>query len=404
MSRSLALTEIPNEVQEENVLEILSRHGVLQSWTKGNGYSALLRDAFQVLVDLGNNGINSIFEFEKGQRPILSSSLSKEHWAPRCRCYHLGPFPPGPKGLSFIGNVLDVPSKKEWLTFARWGKKYGDIASVSFLGRCIVVINSAQTAIDILDKKGAIDSDRPIVAMGGELVGWNAYVLMRCGSRFRDSRRRAHQIFGTNAALKIFLPIVELEAHQFLKMRHIPDWFPGAEFKRTAKKSWSTLGEVVEQRYSYVKQRMAAGDARYSFTSCQFENGMSNDKDFDIKWSATTLYIAMLLHPDIQAKAQEQIDAIVGNDRLPRFDDREHLPYINALALEVNRWPCRRTVRNMLHDLAVYDKPFEWRPWNKEWGNSVRHAPATARSASRTDSTVLRYLTEVGASVVNTKC
>ncbi len=46
----------------------------------------------------------------------------------------------------------------------------------------------------------------------------------------------------------------------------------------------------------------------------------------------------MLLYPDIQAKAQAEIDAIVGNDRLPRFDDREHLPYINALALEVSRW------------------------------------------------------------------
>ncbi len=45
----------------------------------------------------------------------------------------------------------------------------------------------------------------------------------------------------------------------------------------------------------------------------------------------------MLLYPDIQAKAQAEIDAIVGNDRLPRFDDREHLPYINPLALEVSR-------------------------------------------------------------------
>ncbi len=70
----------------------------------------------------------------------------------------------------------------------------------------------------MLDKKGAIYSDRPMVAMGGELVGWkNAFVLMRYGSRFRESRRRVHQIFGTNAAFKQFLPIVELEAHRFLK-------------------------------------------------------------------------------------------------------------------------------------------------------------------------------------------
>lgn len=35
------------------------------------------------------------------------------------------PFPPGPKGLPFIGNIFDMPSEKEWLTFARWGEKYG---------------------------------------------------------------------------------------------------------------------------------------------------------------------------------------------------------------------------------------------------------------------------------------
>ncbi len=46
----------------------------------------------------------------------------------------------------------------------------------------------------------------------------------------------------------------------------------------------------------------------------------------------------MLLYPEIQAKAQAEIDAVIGDDRLPRFDDRERLPYINALVLEVTRW------------------------------------------------------------------
>ncbi len=46
----------------------------------------------------------------------------------------------------------------------------------------------------------------------------------------------------------------------------------------------------------------------------------------------------MLLYPEVQAKAQAEIDAVIGNDRLPRFDDRERLPYVNALVLEVIRW------------------------------------------------------------------
>lgn len=46
----------------------------------------------------------------------------------------------------------------------------------------------------------------------------------------------------------------------------------------------------------------------------------------------------MLLHPEAMHKAQQEIDAVVGNDRLPSFADRDNLPYTNALALEVLRW------------------------------------------------------------------
>jgi hypothetical protein len=34
--------------------------------------------------------------------------------------------PPGPKGLPVVGNILDMPSEKEWLTFAQWGERWGE--------------------------------------------------------------------------------------------------------------------------------------------------------------------------------------------------------------------------------------------------------------------------------------
>ena len=46
----------------------------------------------------------------------------------------------------------------------------------------------------------------------------------------------------------------------------------------------------------------------------------------------------MTLYPDVARKAQEELDAVVGNDRLPRFSDRENLPYTNAVVLELMRW------------------------------------------------------------------
>jgi cytochrome P450 len=46
----------------------------------------------------------------------------------------------------------------------------------------------------------------------------------------------------------------------------------------------------------------------------------------------------MILHPEVQRKAQAEIDQIVGNSRLPEFSDQDALPYVQAILKEVLRW------------------------------------------------------------------
>ena len=46
----------------------------------------------------------------------------------------------------------------------------------------------------------------------------------------------------------------------------------------------------------------------------------------------------MTVHPDVQRKAQEEIDRVIGTHRLPTLADRENLPYIDAVVKEVLRW------------------------------------------------------------------
>ena len=50
------------------------------------------------------------------------------------------------------------------------------------------------------------------------------------------------------------------------------------------------------------------------------------------------LFLAMALYPEVQKKAQEEIDSVIGPNRLPNFEDRPSLPYINAVVKESMRW------------------------------------------------------------------
>ncbi|GJE86539.1 cytochrome P450 [Phanerochaete sordida] len=165
-------------------------------------------------------------------------------------------YPPGPKGLPVIGNVLDMPKEHEWLTFASWGEKYGDIVYLSLLGQPMVVLNSAKHAVALLDKRSNIYSDRPVLTMGGELVGWNKILaLVPYGERFREYRRFMAKLVGTKTQMERHLPLVEHETRNFLRriLRH-PDNV-AANIRKTAGAVILTLShgyKIQEENDPYV--------------------------------------------------------------------------------------------------------------------------------------------------------
>jgi hypothetical protein len=51
-----------------------------------------------------------------------------------------------------------------------------------------------------------------------------------------------------------------------------------------------------------------------------------------------SFFLALALFPQVQRRAQAEVDVVVGRDRLPTFDDRPRLSYITALCKELLRW------------------------------------------------------------------
>lgn len=99
-----------------------------------------------------------------------------------------------------------------------WGScALGDIASVSMLGQSYVILNSAKHAVELLDKKSSIYSCRPIIPVGGELVGWNrTLVLLPYGNKFREYRRLIFQLIGSKKNMERFTPLVESRTRDFI--------------------------------------------------------------------------------------------------------------------------------------------------------------------------------------------
>ncbi|KIJ29125.1 hypothetical protein M422DRAFT_95752, partial [Sphaerobolus stellatus SS14] len=68
---------------------------------------------------------------------------------------------PGPPGLPFLGNALQMPKSHEWITYSKWAKQYGALISCVIFGQTVIIINSLQAANEMLEKRASIYSDRP---------------------------------------------------------------------------------------------------------------------------------------------------------------------------------------------------------------------------------------------------
>jgi len=61
------------------------------------------------------------------------------------------PYPPGPK-------VARMPTYDAWVEYRNWGREYGDLVYIQ--DENILILNTSRAAIDLLEKRARIYSDR----------------------------------------------------------------------------------------------------------------------------------------------------------------------------------------------------------------------------------------------------
>ncbi|KAF5335634.1 hypothetical protein D9758_014794 [Tetrapyrgos nigripes] len=340
--------------------------------------------------------------------------------------------PPGPPGYPIIGNIFDIPPKREWVTYRDMSKKYGsDIIHLDLLGTPLIIVNSLKAATELFDKRSSNYSDRPRLTMLCELVGmsWNI-AFMRYGDFWRAGRKVFRQELNpralvtyrssiTLATQKLLLLLLD-KPDDFLKhlrymagttilsiaygidvqpendpfidiaekalqsvaftvssgsylvdqlpvLKHIPDWFPGAGFKRQAKEWNKYVSAMAVVPMEFAKGAIAKGDFIPSVASSALEKIASEpsptthrqpEPEKVVQAVLATMYAGLayaggadttvsilgtfihglVKNSDAMRKGQIAVDERTRGARLPDFSDFGSIPYADALLRESLRW------------------------------------------------------------------
>ncbi|THH22534.1 hypothetical protein EUX98_g8161 [Antrodiella citrinella] len=126
-------------------------------------------------------------------------------------------YPPGPKPLPFVGNILDLTAIELWMRATSWANQFGEIVYIHVFGQGLVFLNSYEVTVELMEKRGAIYSDKPAFVMAGELCGCdNMVAFTRYGDKSRRQRRLMTQALNPTA-IRTYQPLLEIETHTLLR-------------------------------------------------------------------------------------------------------------------------------------------------------------------------------------------
>ncbi|KAJ2976720.1 hypothetical protein NQ176_g4780 [Zarea fungicola] len=132
------------------------------------------------------------------------------------------------------------------------------------------------------------------------------------------------------------------------------------KFKTIARRWHRITQQATNVPYAFVQDRMKEGAYQPCYVSKHVQQVTKDDTmkmdpgaEDAIKWTASVMYaggadttvsvisgfvLAMVMFPEVQKKAQKEIDTVIGSSRLPELQDQGQLPYISAVVKEALRW------------------------------------------------------------------
>ncbi|KAF8597611.1 cytochrome P450 [Ceratobasidium sp. AG-I] len=173
---------------------------------------------------------------------------------------------------------------------------------------------------------------------------------------------RENDLFLAIANEVVFFITVGFARHYWVNdfpiLQYIPEWFPGASFRREAQFRNDQRSYATEETFRPVVRDVHQGTierSSYSSKLLELKGGINaSEEDVElVKWTASSMFTAgsttttalvytfifgMSIRPSIAARVQEEIDAQIGRDRLPELHDRDVLPYTDAVLQEVIRF------------------------------------------------------------------
>ncbi|KAG1726695.1 cytochrome P450 [Suillus paluster] len=162
-------------------------------------------------------------------------------------------------------------------------------------------------------------------------------------------------------AIKVFLQVASPQTSAILEtfpfLLKLPAWFPGASLKRLAIQSQKNATAMTDVPFYYARERVMSATSNRCMISESFKmiemHRNADEFELALKSTSATAFIAgvettastlaifvlaMMLYPDVQKCAQAEIKAVIGTQRLPTFEDRSSLPYVEAVLRETLRW------------------------------------------------------------------